>query len=100
MEKLPSRKGRGSNPDIFMMTDKIKQIKHLIKTGESETTEFKESFGTDAIESLCALANTQGGVILIGLKLKSLFVWPTKQKGVPSLSILRFPNCLRNWNSR
>ena len=37
----------------------------LITTGESETVEFKESFGDEAIETIRAFANARGGILLI-----------------------------------
>ncbi len=43
------------------------QILRLIRQGESETLEFKESFGKDVIESICAFSNSHGGTILIGV---------------------------------
>jgi len=43
------------------------QILRLIRKGESETVEFKESFGTEVIETTCAFANAKGGIILIGV---------------------------------
>jgi ATP-dependent DNA helicase RecG len=44
-------------------------IKEIIKTGESETVEFKQTTGqlTRAVETLCAFANHKGGVILFGV---------------------------------
>ncbi|MBW6517328.1 MAG: helix-turn-helix domain-containing protein [ANME-2 cluster archaeon] len=39
----------------------------LIKTGESETIEFKEKFDDRTIESAVAFANTRGGTIFIGV---------------------------------
>ena len=38
----------------------------LIRQGESDTTEFKESFVKEAIETAVAFSNTKGGTILIG----------------------------------
>lgn len=46
--------------------DKRKILK-LIKKGESETLEFKESFNKETIESAVAFANSKGGIILIGV---------------------------------
>jgi ATP-dependent DNA helicase RecG len=43
---------------------------NLIKQGEGTTIEFKENFGKEAIETAGALANTQGGHILIGVDKK------------------------------
>jgi len=42
-------------------------ISNLIKQGESETLEFKQSFGSEAIVSAAALASKSGGKILIGV---------------------------------
>ena len=42
-------------------------IDELIQKKESETAEFKENFGTDAIETAVAFANTKGGIILLGV---------------------------------
>lgn len=42
-------------------------IARLIKQNESETLEFKRSFGRESIESLVAFANTGGGTLLIGV---------------------------------
>jgi ATP-dependent DNA helicase RecG len=39
----------------------------LIKTGESNTVEFKEKFDERTIESAVAFANTKGGTIFIGV---------------------------------
>lgn len=40
----------------------------LIASGESETLEFKESFGDEAIEVIGAFSNARGGILLIGVK--------------------------------
>src|SRR6056297_3213081 len=45
----------------------MKKIAEIIKQGESETVEFKTSFGKDVIETAVAFANTRGGRILIGV---------------------------------
>jgi len=42
-------------------------IDNLLKTGESQTVEFKASFYRDTVESLVAFANVQGGTVLIGV---------------------------------
>ena len=39
-----------------------------IQQGESNTLEFKQSFGKEAIETVCAFANSQGGWLLIGVQ--------------------------------
>lgn len=46
--------------------DKRKLLK-LIKKGESETLEFKESFSKETIKAVVAFANSKGGIILIGI---------------------------------
>lgn len=43
------------------------EIMDLIRKGESDTVEFKESFDKKTIETAGAFANTRGGVILIGV---------------------------------
>jgi ATP-dependent DNA helicase RecG len=42
-------------------------ISKIISAGESENVEFKTSFQKEVIESIVALANTQGGTVLIGV---------------------------------
>lgn len=42
-------------------------IQQLVDRGESETLEFKEKFDERAIESAVAFANTNGGIVLIGV---------------------------------
>ena len=43
------------------------KINHTLKSGESQTLEFKTTFNRDVIETLVAFANTQGGTVLIGV---------------------------------
>jgi len=50
---------------------KIMNLQDLIKTGESETVEFKEKFDEQTIESAVAFANTKGGIIFIGVSDKN-----------------------------
>jgi len=45
----------------FKLTD-------LIKGGESEVIEFKETFGDEALETIGAFSNSRGGTLLIGVK--------------------------------
>ena len=45
----------------------LPDIETLLKTGESQAVEFKASFGREALESLVAFANAQGGTVLIGI---------------------------------
>jgi len=46
-------------------------LQDLIKTGESDTVEFKEKFNERTIESAVAFANTKGGIIFIGVSDKN-----------------------------
>lgn len=43
-------------------------ISDLLNSGESETVEFKTSFGREAVETIVAFANTKGGTLLAGVK--------------------------------
>ena len=45
----------------------VTALKYRITQGENATTEFKESFDQEAIETAAAFANTHGGTILIGV---------------------------------
>ena len=42
-------------------------LKEILKSGESERTEFKRSFGKEVIISLAAFANTEGGRVVVGV---------------------------------
>ena len=44
-----------------------KDIKQIIAEGESQRTEFKSSFNVEAMESITAFANTEGGCVLVGI---------------------------------
>jgi len=46
---------------------KITDIKNLLKAGESETVEFKESFKDDTLEAICAFSNARGGIVFVGV---------------------------------
>ena len=46
----------------------ISEFFDVLKKGESETVEFKQSFNVDTIETLSAFANVKGGSVLIGVK--------------------------------
>ena len=48
------------------MMDEL-NIKAILKAGESQTVEFKSSFGRETIESLVAFGNAQGRTVLIGV---------------------------------
>ena len=65
------------------------QLREIIEKGESETVEFKENFGKEAIETAGALANTQGGHILLGVDKKGTI------KGVTITN-----ETLKNWGNR
>lgn len=43
-------------------------ILELIEKGESQTVEFKKSFDKEAIETIAAFANSDGGYLIVGLK--------------------------------
>jgi ATP-dependent DNA helicase RecG len=43
-------------------------ILKLVARGESETVEFKETFNDEALETIGALSNAKGGMILVGVK--------------------------------
>ena len=42
-------------------------LEEIIRSGESETVEFKESFSDAVIETLSAFANASGGMVLVGI---------------------------------
>jgi len=42
-------------------------LKQLIARREGQTLEFKREFSTDIVKEIVAFANTEGGVILIGV---------------------------------
>ena len=42
-------------------------LEAIIRSGESETVEFKESFNDAVIETLAAFANASGGTVLVGV---------------------------------
>lgn len=42
-------------------------IKNIIKEGEGERVEFKKSFDKEAIETITAFANSEGGTLIIGV---------------------------------
>lgn len=50
------------------MLDITDKFLELVSAGESETIEFKESFGDKALESISAFSNSRGGTLLIGVK--------------------------------
>ena len=64
-------------------------LKQRITQGENTTTEFKENFDQEAIETAAAFANTNGGVIFIGVSDKAEIRGITIGK-----------ETLRNWSNR
>jgi len=46
---------------------KMKEVERLLASGETETIEFKESLGEAFYKTISALANTKGGVVLLGV---------------------------------
>ena len=42
-------------------------LKELLQGGESDTVEFKTSFGREAMETLAAFVNARGGTLIIGV---------------------------------
>ena len=51
-----------------------KDIRQIIAEGESQQTEFKSSFNVEAMESITAFANAEGGCILVGVSNKGKIV--------------------------
>lgn len=57
-----------------IMNSHANNIQALIEEGESEQLEFKTAFGREAIETLCAFANSKVGTVLIGISDKSKII--------------------------
>ena len=51
-----------------------KDIRQIIAEGESQQTEFKSSFNVEAMESITAFANAEGGCVLVGVSNKGKIV--------------------------
>ena len=51
-----------------MSEDRKERLDRLLRAGESETVEFKESLDREALETVAAFANTSGGTLLIGVR--------------------------------
>lgn len=66
-----------------------KDLMNQIKKGESDTIEFKETFTEDAIQSIGAFANTNGGNVFIGVDQSG------KIKGATISN-----ESLKNWSNR
>ncbi len=45
----------------------IEEIRNIILLGENQNVEFKSSFNIDSIISICALANSKGGKLIVGV---------------------------------
>lgn len=71
-------------------------IKELIAEGESTTVEFKQRLPPDSIlaRTLVAFANTNGGIILIGISDKSEIIGLTKKEA--SVTIIRIQRISTN----
>ena len=67
----------------------ITNLKQSIAQGENTTTEFKENFEREAIETAAAFANTAGGTILIGV---------SDSGEISGITIGK--ETLRNWSNR
>ncbi|MDE0018723.1 MAG: helix-turn-helix domain-containing protein [Candidatus Poribacteria bacterium] len=64
-------------------------LKQRIAQGENTTTEFKENFDQEVIETAAAFANTDGGMILIGV---------SDRREINGITIGK--ETLRNWSNR
>ena len=67
----------------------ITDLKQRITQGENSTTEFKENFDQEVIETAAAFANTDGGIILIGV---------SDSGEIRGITIGK--ETLRNWSNR
>ena len=67
----------------------IAALKQRVTHGENTTTEFKENFDQEAIETAAAFANTNGGVIFIGV---------SDNGKIRGITIGK--ETLRNWSNR
>ncbi len=67
----------------------ITDLKQYIAQGENATTEFKENFDQEAIETAAAFANTDGGTVLIGV---------SDSGEIRGITIGK--ETLRNWSNR
>ncbi|HNY02647.1 MAG TPA: ATP-binding protein, partial [Bacteroidales bacterium] len=55
---------------VFIDERILMKLDELMKQGESQRLEFKESFGKETVETVAAFSNASGGVILIGVDMK------------------------------
>ena len=58
---LPASFFRPPTPDSYQMT--TPQLKNLIKKGETQTLEFKAAFSNEAVETIAAFSNSNGGTV-------------------------------------
>ena len=65
------------------------ELKQYVAQGENTTTEFKENFDQEVIETAAAFANTSGGMILIGV---------SDRREINGITIGK--ETLRNWSNR
>ena len=49
-------------------------LRRIIEEGESQQVEFKSTFNVEAMESIVAFANTEGGKVVIGVSNKRKIV--------------------------
>jgi ATP-dependent DNA helicase RecG len=74
-------------------------IRKLLKAGESETAEFKATFGKGVIISLTAFANTKGGKVIVGVddrgRPKGINVGPeTEQRYLNEIKVATYPQLI------
>ncbi len=74
-------------------------IHKILKTGESETVEFKSAFGKEVIISLAAFANTRGGKVIVGVdnngRPTDIRVGPeTEQRYLNEIKLATYPQIL------
>lgn len=50
-----------------MLPSAERELAQAIGQGENETCEFRKGFGDEALRTLCAFANTRGGVLWVGV---------------------------------
>lgn len=63
------------------------EINTLIQSGESETVEFKERWNDAALQTAAAFANTQGGILLVGVNNKGQVVgWQGGEKQLRAIA--------------
>jgi ATP-dependent DNA helicase RecG len=58
----------------------ITDVAEMVRKGESDTLEFKSTFDREAIETLTAFANTNGGLLLVGVQDSGVVIGTTVGK--------------------